>query len=148
MDQDQLATQDANRISMSGESRELFHEEKRREAMAQLEAGDTRVVTVEVDLLEHGHRDDALELGTISIQDAVALTYFLEYHRDYDYSRAAQVRVEDFGPLSFAEMNEGDLYPAPHDGLSAEASWILDDLRIQLDCYWESEECFVRYRIH
>ncbi|HEX9087333.1 MAG TPA: hypothetical protein VF867_07405 [Arthrobacter sp.] len=148
MNQDQIALQDANFINMTGETRELFHEQKRREAMSQLTDGDTRQVTVELDIAEDGDRDDIRELGTISIQDAVALTYFLEYHRDYDYSRAASVRVEDFGPLGFDQMSEDSLYPAPHDGLTGKAERILDDLRIQLDWHWNSEECFLQYRIH
>lgn len=147
MGQDQQAARDANRTDGSSGDRALFHEQKRAEAMGQLEAGDTRTVTVEADLTEYGHRDDALELGTISIQDAGALAYFLEYHRDYDHTRAATVRVEGFGPLSFAEMNMNNLYPAPHDGLGA-AHKIVHDLLVQLDSYGESEECFVRFRIH
>jgi hypothetical protein len=111
-------------------------------------AGDARQVTVELDIADHGHRDPIQEIGTISIQEAAALTYFLEYHRDYDYPRAAGVQVEDFGPLGFDQMYEDSLYPAPHDELSAGARGILNELRIHLECNWESEECFVQYRIH
>lgn len=148
MNQDQIALRDANFRRMAGEVRATFREEKLREAIAHVAAGDTRKVTVELDTADHGYRDDIREIGTISIQEAAALAYYLEYHRDYDYTRAAGVRVEDFGPLGFDQMYEYDMYAAPHDGLSAGAQGILDDLRIQLDCYWGSEECFVRFRIH
>ncbi|WP_018771475.1 hypothetical protein [Arthrobacter sp. 162MFSha1.1] len=148
MNADQLELRDANWESLTDEARKALHAEKLQEAIAGVPAGDSRQVTVELDISEYGHRDDLREIGTISMQEAAALTYYLEYHRDYDYSRAALVRVEDFGPLGFDQMNDDDMYPAPHDLLSGEAHGILNELRIFLDCYWENDQCFVKYRIH
>lgn len=148
MNDDQLELRDANWESLTGEARKALHAEKLREAIASVPAGDTRQVTVELNISDYGHRDPTREIGTISIQEAAGLTYYLEYHRDYDYARAARVKVEDFGPLGFDQMNEDDMHPAPHDLLCSEAHGILNELRIFLDCYWENDQCFVQYRIH
>ncbi|KIC68678.1 hypothetical protein [Pseudarthrobacter phenanthrenivorans] len=144
MDLNRFDLRDANFNALTDEARAAFRAEKLQEALASVPADDTRQVTVGLDI----HDDDFRELETISIQEAAALTYFLEYHRDYDYARAAGVRVEDFGPLSFDQMNECDINTAPHDGLSTAAAGILDELRYFLDCYRDNDKCFIQYRIH
>lgn len=89
---------------------------------------DTRVATVKVRL--EGADDIVIPqtrtLGTISIRHGAALTRFL--HEACRYADADQIRPEDFGSLTFAELHGVDLGPWSCSGLDISVRWILDDL--------------------
>ncbi|HEX9087334.1 MAG TPA: hypothetical protein VF867_07410 [Arthrobacter sp.] len=112
-------------------------------------ANDTRTATVEVNLVaEDGVRlPEKRTLNTISIHHARALTRFL--HEGCRYADADQIHAEDFGRLTFGELNYADLGPCNRAGLDVSVGWILDDLlELLMDEGWDLTESDLQLDIH
>ncbi len=117
--------------------------------MTQSPTTDTSVATVEVHLVgEDGIRlSEKRALRTLSIHEARALTRFL--HEGCSYFEADQIRPEDFGSLTFGELNFADLGPWNRDGLDDVIGWILDDLlELLMDDGWDTTESTLQLTIH
>lgn len=99
---------------------------------------DTRTATVEVHLEgEDGvGLSEKRNLRTISIRHAAGLTRFL--HECCSYANAGEIRPEDFGSLTFAELSHADLGPWNRADLDISVGWILDDLlELLMDDGWD-----------
>lgn len=117
--------------------------------MTQSPTTDTSVVTVEAHLVGEGgvRLSEKRALRTISIHEARVLTRFL--HEECNYADADQMLAEDFGRLTFGELNFANLDEGNRDGLDDAICWILDDLlKLLMDDGWDITDSTLQLTIH